>query len=328
VAAAILGFLIWRWWQAEEFQWQLFASTFRSLDARWLGAAAVMAWLTYLGRALRWRVLIRPLKLKPSLWNLFTGTAIGFTAIVLFGRPGEMVRPYLIGLKEGLSFSSQIAAWLVERMALLIFGFALSQVKASGVKVGEGLQWVLSVGGYAATGVAGVCLVVFLALRQLGEQSRRRIMDAAVVLPERYRGMLDRLVGAFLQGAQSTRDSGAVISALGYSVLEWFLIVSCYVCVFRAAPSTTAFGWMDVLIFVGFVSFGNVIQIPGIGGGMQIVTVAVLTELFGLPVEISGGMAIILWTITFVVIVPFGLILAFHDGLQWGKLRQIRQAGQ
>jgi hypothetical protein len=86
-----------------------------------------MAWLTYVGRALRWRVLIRPVKAHPNLWNLFTGTAIGFTAIVLFGRPGEMVRPYIISLKERLSFSSQMAAWLVERMydlmmALLIFG--------------------------------------------------------------------------------------------------------------------------------------------------------------------------------------------------------------
>ena len=38
-------------------------------------------------------------------------------------------------------------------------------------------------------------------------------------------------------------------------------------------------------------------------------------------------LAIVLWAVTFVVIVPFGLLLAFHDGLQWGKLRHIRQQG-
>lgn len=329
-AACLIAVLLWRWWQSKGFEWQLFAATFRSLDGRWLGAAAVIAWLTYLGRALRWRVLIRPLKTKPNLWNLFTGTAIGFTAIVLFGRPGEMVRPYVIGLKEKLSFSSQVAAWLVERMydlmmALLIFGVALSQVKASGVQVGSALQWVLSVGGYAAAGVATLCLVVFLALRQFGEASMKRISEAAEVLPERYRGLLDRLMEAFLSGVQSTKDSTAVVSALGYSVLEWALIVACYVCIFQASPSTARLGWMDVLIFVGFVSFGNVVQIPGVGGGMQIVTVVVLTELFGMPVEVSGGLAIVLWFITFVVIVPFGLVLAFHDGFRWSKLRQIRQ---
>ena len=330
VGVAVLAALLWQWWQSKGFEWQLFASTFRALDTRWLGASAAIAWLTYVGRALRWRVLIRPLKADPSLWNLFTGTAIGFTAIVLFGRPGEMVRPYVIGLKEKLSFSSQMATWLVERMydlmmALLIFGVALSQVKASGVQVGDGLRWVLSVGGYAAAGVASVCLIVFVTLRQFGEASERRIMAAAEVLPERYRGLVGRVVEAFMAGVQSTRDSNAVLAALGYSVLEWALIVSCYVCIFRASPATAGFGWMDVLIFVGFVSFGNVVQIPGVGGGMQIVTVAVLTELFGMPVEVSGGLAIVLWAVTFVVIVPFGLLLAFHDGLQWGKLRQIQR---
>jgi glycosyltransferase 2 family protein len=331
VAAAVagVGWLVWHTWFSKGFEWALFASTFRALDPAWLAASAVLAWLTYLGRALRWRVLIRPQKANPSLWGLFVGTAIGFTAVVLFGRPGELVRPYVIGLKERLSFSSQVAAWLVERMydlmmALLIFGVALSQVKTTGVKVGEGLQWVLAMGGYAASAVAVVCLGVFLALRQFGGASERRIRDASMILPERYRGLLARIVGAFSQGIQSTKDSGAVIAALFYSVLEWALIVACYACIFRASPATEAFGLMDVLIFVGFVSFGNVVQIPGIGGGMQIVTVVVLTELFGMPVEVSGGLAIVLWAITFVVIVPFGLILAFHDGLNWGKLRQIR----
>ena len=320
----------WKWSHAGGFQWELFASTFRSLKPGWLGAAAGIAWLTYLGRALRWRVLIRPLKANPSLWNLFSGTAIGFTALVLFGRAGEMVRPYVIGLKEKLSFSSQMAAWLVERMydlmmALMIFGVALSQVKTSGVQVGEGLRWVLAVGGYAAAGVATVCLVLFVAMRRFGAASAQRIMDAGAVLPERYHGLLRRVVGAFVEGIQSTKDTGAVVAALGYSVLEWALIVACYACIFRASPATQAMGLMDVLIFVGFVSFGSVVQIPGVGGGMQIVTVVVLTELFGMPVEVSGGLAIVLWLITFVVIVPFGLVLAFHDGLQWGKLRQIRE---
>ena len=330
LALAVLGWLAWNYWHTRVFEWELFASTFRALDAAWLGAAAFIAWLTYLGRALRWRVLIRHLKPNPSLWNLFTGTAIGFTAIVLFGRPGEMVRPYVIGLKERLSFSSQMAAWLVERMydlmmALLIFGIALSQVKTTGVKIGEGLQWVLSAGGYAAAGVATICIVVFVALRQFGEASVRRIIEAGSVLPERYHGILSRLVSAFSEGIQSTKNSSAVLSALAYSVVEWVLIVLCYACIFRASPSTAAFGWMDVLIFVGFVSFGSVVQIPGVGGGMQIVTIAVLTELFGMPVEVSGGLAVVLWIITFVVIVPFGLILAFHDGLNWGKLRQVRR---
>jgi hypothetical protein len=66
-----------------------------------------------------------------------------------------------------------------------------------------------------------------------------------------------------------------------------------------------------------------VIQIPGIGGGMQVAGALVLTELYGLPLETATAVAILIWLITFVVIVPVGLLLAFHEGLEWGKLKHI-----
>ena len=49
---------------------------------------------------------------------------------------------------------------------------------------------------------------------------------------------------------------------------------------------------VDVLIFMGFVSFGSAVQIPGIGGGMQVVAVLVLTELFGVRLELATSFAI------------------------------------
>ena len=36
--------------------------------------------------------------------------------MVILGRAGELVRPYLISLKEQVPFSSQMAAWLLERI--------------------------------------------------------------------------------------------------------------------------------------------------------------------------------------------------------------------
>ena len=53
------------------------------------------------------------------------------------------------------------------------------------------------------------------------------------------------------------------------------------------------------------------VQIPGVGGGMQIVTVLVLTEFYGVGLEAASSVALTLWLISFVVIVPdrlgFGL---------------------
>ena len=57
---------------------------------------------------------------------------------------------------------------------------------------------------------------------------------------------------------------------------------------------------------MGFVSFGSIVQIPGVGGGMQVVAVLVLTELFGVRLELAIAFALFLWIITFVAIVPAG----------------------
>ena len=81
----------------------------------------------------------------------------------------------------------------------------------------------------------------------------------------------------------------------------------------------------DVVIFMGFVSFGAVVQIPGIGGGIQVVAVVVLTKIFGFTVELATSVAVMLWLVAFVAVVPIGLVAALHAGLSWRKLRDLER---
>ena len=60
-----------------------------------------------------------------------------------------------------------------------------------------------------------------------------------------------------------------------------------------------------------------------IHAGTQVVAVLVLTELFGVRLELATSFAILIWLLTFVVIVPVGAALAFKEGLDWHSLRQI-----
>src|SRR5580700_6194601 len=116
------------------------------------------------GRALRWQVMLRPFGRTLSIGKLTSDTAIGFTAVILLGRVGEIVRPYLIALSAGLPLSSQLGAWILERLldllaVLLLFGFALIRVPAGSSHAGPGLQWVLGAGGYLIAFVGAVCLL-------------------------------------------------------------------------------------------------------------------------------------------------------------------------
>ena len=309
------------------FDWNLAAAAMERLRWPWLLLSLAMAAASYYGRALRWAVFLKPLKAHPSIRNLLSATVIGFSAVTLFGRPGELVRPYLIAVKERVPVSSQLAAWLLERifdllMALLIFGFALSRAHASGAHVGPSLARVLAVGGWLAASIAVALLVVLVSLRHFAEPLRRRLVAGLGLLPEARFRKLEKLVNAFVQGVESTRSDGALLLVLVYSVVEWALITACYECLARSFFGASL-SFVDVLVLLGFVSFGAVIQIPGIGGGMQVVSIVVLTELFAVKLEVATAFAMLAWIITFVAIVPVGLGLALKEGLSWRSLRQL-----
>ena len=311
------------------FHWAVFVATLAGLDWRWLAASLGFGLATYYGRALRWAVLLRPLRPHPNMWSLFTSTVIGFTAVTLLGRPGEFVRPYLISVKEKVPFSSQIAAWVLERIydlliALAIFGFALSRLHNLG-DVGPALSWVLEIGGWLVWILSALCLLALAGIRRYSETMRQRLMDALGFLSEHHLERAGKFLQALVQGAQSTRSHKSIMLLVFYTIFEWALIAFCYLCITRAFGAALHFTLVDVLIFMGFVSFGAVVQIPGIGGGIQVVAVLVLTKIFGMSVELATSIAVMVWAITFVVIVPFGLAIALHEGLSWRRLRDLER---
>jgi uncharacterized protein (TIRG00374 family) len=325
--AGAVVFAVWRWRQSG-FDWNEFAAALRHVDWSWLTLGALLVLATYIGRALRWEVMLRPLCPDARLWGILTSTIIGFTAVVLFGRAGEPVRPYLIAKKEGVSFSSQIAAWIVERMldllmVLLIFGIALTQVSSSSIQPGPKTRVILEAGGYTAGVTGAVSLALLIALRQFRGGVQQRLLRGLSFLPERVRNKIRSILESFDEGMQSTRNAGYTLLLVLYTVLEWTVIAGAFWCVCRAFPATARLGLADVVILLGFVAFGSAVQIPGVGGGMQIATVLVLTEFFGVGLAPASGIALILWFISFVMIVPFGLVLAFHEGIQWRNLRHL-----
>lgn len=307
------------------FQWDLFLQTFAQMHLGWLSASIAAVMLTYAGRVFRWQVMIKPLRPNAGFWSLFRATAIGFTAVVFFGRAGELVRPYLISKSENVSFTSQIAIWLLERIydllsVLLLFGFALSQINASSTKVGGSLQWILQTGGHMIGVLCTICLAVLISFGLFPQFVESRLSGALQVLPARLSEKVDALLKAFLSGTSSTRRGSFVFLLVAYTFAEWMTIVACFLLLFKGFPATAGFGVLDTLIVAGVVAFGSAVQIPGIGGGMQVATVLVLTEFFKIPIETATGIAILMWAVAFVAIIPVGLVLALQQGLEWRKL--------
>jgi len=313
------------------FDWAAFAATFYGLDWGWLALAGILAYATYFGRALRWAVFLRPLRPHPGMWNLVKATIIGFTAIVLLGRPGEFVRPYLISVKEQVPLTSQLAAWFLERIfdllfALFIFGYGLSRLSVSHGHLGSpALQWLFQTGGSLVLILSALCLGLLIFLRHYPDLFRTRLLGALGFLDEHRLARADKLISAFLLGVESIRSTPAVVLTLVYTALEWILIAGCYFCVLTSFSGPVRFSLIDIFIYMGFVAVGTVVQLPGIGGGMQVVSVLVLHEIFGIPVEIATSMSLVVWITTFIILLPVGIPLALHEGLNWNKLKALRE---
>jgi uncharacterized protein (TIRG00374 family) len=330
VAVCVIALVALRLRGPVNFDWSAFRSNLVQINWGWLALAAIFAYATYFGRALRWAVFLRPVRPRPGIWNLLKATVIGFTAVTLLGRAGEIVRPFLIAVKEQVPLATQLAAWLLERLfdllfALLIFGFGLSRIDASRAHLGPALTWALQTGGSVVWLFSSICLVLLAILHLYPESFGARLLDALGFLHEHHLARAEKLIKTFLQGIEALRSRRAVLELAGYTVLEWILIAGCYLCVMRSFDGTATFALIDVFIYMGFVAFGSVVQLPGIGGGMQVVSVLVLHEIFGVSVEMASSLTLVLWIITFVILIPIGVPLAFHEGINWRKVKMLRE---
>lgn len=326
LALAAVGWFVWHI-QKTGFDWAKFRASLSQMHPGWMALAIAFSLLTYPGRALRWRVLIRPVREHPSFWRILDATVIGFTAIVLFGRAGEMVRPYLIAVKEKVPFSSQIAAWLLERVydllvVLLIFGFALTQIQGEDTSsLGASLQWVLRTGGYITGFICLFCVFILLGMRWFSGALEQRFLDSLSFLPAEYFTKIEQLAKAFSAGVRSTRSGAFTLLIFLYTFVEWVVIFASNYSLFQALPATADLTAQQILVYLAFVAFGSAIQIPGIGGGMQVASVLVLTEMFGLSLEAATGVSVLIWLATYVIVVPAGILLALREGLNWRKLK-------
>ena len=88
----------------------------RRADAVPLLLALIATLATYALRALRWQYLLAPLGRRGSASRSAT-TVIGFAASFLLpARAGEVIRPYLLARREGLSAPAAFATIILERL--------------------------------------------------------------------------------------------------------------------------------------------------------------------------------------------------------------------
>jgi uncharacterized protein (TIRG00374 family) len=117
LAIGILLLIVLMWWTGID----KIGAAIGSASPFWLAAAAVVVLPAYILRAIRWKLLLYPVKKNLRVSNTFWSTAIGSMVNTLIPiRLGEFVRAYILGEKEEIGFAPGLSSIVVERTLDLI----------------------------------------------------------------------------------------------------------------------------------------------------------------------------------------------------------------
>jgi uncharacterized protein (TIRG00374 family) len=317
---AVLVYLQFRTWQ--NFDWARFRETRPQKWAHILHGIALI-YLAYGVRAFRWKIFLRPVRPQASSVSLIAPTIIGFTGLALLGRPGELIRPYLIARRQNLTFSSQLGVWAVERIFDL-GAFTLLLVGAIFLAAGP-----RSLPFYNRFREGGFLLIALVAAISLGAAAVHWKGEAiADWIEHRFSHLAANLghkiatrVREFRSGLNTIHDPLSLILLILLSVLMWFMIIMAYQEVAHSyGIAILNIRRSQVLVLMGASMIGSMVQLPGIGGGSQLATIATLQRVFDVPPELAASCGIMLWLVTFVAVVPVGLLLSHHERLSLRKL--------
>jgi glycosyltransferase 2 family protein len=321
---ATLVYLQYRHWRS--FDWGTFWSQLHRIRKIHVLHAIALVYLAYVLRALRWKLFLRPIRPQVRTIQLVAPMMIGFTGLALLGRAGEFIRPYLVARRTNLSFSSQLAVWAVERV-FDVGAFAVLIVLA--IFLPSALQSIPHPEYYRQFRDAGFVLVVGVTTAAAAAVMICRNGEAIARWIEIRFSHLSSGLGHRL--AQRVREFGTGLKTIhGPWSLLWLALLSMvvwYVTALAYKEVTHSYGVdaleipvSQLLILMGASMAGSMLQLPAVGGGSQITTIATLSAVFDVPPEMAASCGILLWLVTFASVVPVGLALAHRERLSLRKL--------
>jgi glycosyltransferase 2 family protein len=228
------------WWQLSRVEFSDLWANIRIGNPWLLLAAVFVATFGFFIRALRWKILLAPVKPDTRLRSRFAGVAIGFMANnILPARVGEFARAYAFSRLEPVTASAAFGSLVVERFmdGVVLLTFLVVPVISPGFPAGG----VLSSGMGALALRAGVATVavVLMALVLMAlwpKQLFGVVQRFAHLLPKGIREPVLGGLEAFLTSIGILRDPKLLVLGFLWSFLFW--------------------AWHGISFWLGMLAFG------------------------------------------------------------------------
>lgn len=315
------------WWFGRKLDWAEVGRSVRAADWRLLAAGVLTVSVTYLLRAYRWRTLLAPLT-EAGLRPLFAATTVGFGAVFLFGRAGEVVRPVVLPLYDRrVRPAGSFATIMVERLCDIVAVVVLFALNVLWFAAPAGQETQLT---HVRT--AGLILLI-IAVTGLGalvwfERRSDRAIHWLDVRFKRWRFVPDRfgraLVHLLEQLASALRilaDPKELAITVGWTVIIWLVNIASNWLVIRAFG--LPFGLKETIFVMGWSLVGSLVPTPGgAAGAFHAATAAGLIFLNRPPNE-AAAVSILLHLVAFAPAVVWGLYYFLRGDVSFKRLQRL-----
>ena len=317
------------WWFARGMDWDRAWAAMKQADWPLVALAVAVVCATCLIRALRWKTLLRPLAPGASLHEAFAATCVGFSAIFLLGRAGEVVRPAFLPLRDravkpGAAFVTIALERICDTAAvILIFAANLLFVRLPGIDEATFAQ--VRNAGLLLFGGAVVGLGALFWFGRRAEGVTAWLEARLGGLPRVLRGAGRLVVGLLGQLGRTLAvlaGGRALLATAGWTAALWGAITLANMLVLRAFGLGVGAG--ETIFVLGWSLVGSVVPTPGAGAGTYHAATAFgLTRYLGYPAEDVQPAVVILHLVVFGSPLVFGLYYFLRSGFSVARLREL-----
>ena len=307
VVSLVVALIAMQWHSWQSFDWSTFVASARGL--RWvpLSTAIALTLVAFPLRAWRWQIFLRPVR-DTRFRDVFSPTVIGFTGLALLGRPGELIRPYMIARRTSLSMASQMGVWTVERIfdmaafaVIAVVDFFVA-ARLPDLHQFRTIAWISAgVLVFMAAAVVVMCRSREAIFSQIEKRAASRY-PACCGLIEKAR--------AFSDGLHTIKDLSSFLQLSALSMAIWVVGTLSCLATLHAYPALQTLSLSSAVLLTGFSMIGGLAQLPAVGGGAQLATIVAMVDILGVPRELAVSAGILLWLVSFHTVTPIGLAIA------------------
>jgi uncharacterized protein (TIRG00374 family) len=322
----LLFALLILWFFGRNLDWQEVGYSLSRADPFYITLSVVIICLGYLLRAIRWKVLLEPIT-ESSLKELFATTTVGFAAIFLIGRAGEIVRPMWLPMRDRrVRPGAAVVTLGIERvfdLASIISFFSISLIWFN-IRPGheDDFAYIRWIGNLMLAGaVLGVIsLIIYQRRSQLIIGWFETVTDRKFV-PKRLRTIFLSLLRQLATSVKVLNSWRELFFVSLWTIALWFAISVPTWLVLLAFGLPLSF--VDAIFVMVVASMGSLVPTPGGAAGAFHAATAGSLILLGVSQDKAAAVSIIMHLVYFAPAVIFGLYYFLRGDISVARFRSL-----